>query len=417
MNRRSTIATNSLETTKTTTHRIYTDFDDDDDDDDDTTSSSSSHDNHIDGNDVYMSHRIQRFIQTALSPLDIDDIYDDDDDNDDFDEIHITSTGQTIQLQDLFIRKTYHKYKKEKNSIIHQPPSSSSSSSSQSPPHRHVNSVSKASYSARKYSDFFTWKIDSSVVKTKCSGCGSIDHQIWLFCGIATFTITVLFLVSLYFYYYNHQRFIQKCVPPSKHASSSSSLSSSSSSSSSFSITKTTTAVNINTNTTTIPLSNTVIVESSKLIQNQINEPDKNMVHDIGTTIRNDTAVPPLIQELYVDNKINPNNDVIIETLFVDDLPKTSSDTMLHLQHQMISTLPTTSLIPTDTTTPDDDHDAVDHVVTLVSALQEKCQLQNIEYDNQVIWQWAIQQQTTKQQIKTQEMIQIRQCMIIHNKH
>jgi hypothetical protein len=355
-------ATTSPATTSTTTHSIYTDFDDNEDE------TIGSHDN-IDRSDVYISDRIQRLIQT-LSPLDIDDDMDEDD------EIHITSTGQTIRLQDLFSKnhQQHHHITNQKNNIRLQP----------SQPQRHVDSVAKSSYIARRYKDFITW------TKSYRYCGGSID-QIWLFCGIATFTITISSLISLWYYRYyysNRHRFTKNCTT-SKHDSS------------------TTSAMNTNTDGT-IPLSKTVLVSPTQN-ETPIEVVDNKIVNDIATKTSNDT-VPHLVQELLADNNINLN-DAPTEPVLPEDISSTPCD-KLHKQDHTIPTLPT-SLISTITTaiTPDDH---ADHVVSLISALQEKCQLNNIEYDNQILWQWAIQQQTTQQQIKTQEMMQILHCRYDH---
>ncbi len=343
-------------TTSTATRRIYDDFD-------------QSADDHGNNDRVYISDRIHRLIQTSLD-------IDDDDDMDD--EIHITSTGQTIKLQDLFSTNHFNNVKRAERQQHQQDGRVNSATTTTKP-------------STGRYQDYFKRKMWANRCGMICSKRNHRRHEnSWtnhfcdfvpkytnhpiVVCSITSFLIILLFI----WYYYNYARprsnkTLRGGQPSSK-------------------VTKLTT-----TNTTTVEHP---VAVSSTLVDNNNDKSNQ---------------IPPLIEE-GPEDKVN-RHDVTPETLCsVLNMTTTNFDKQQESDH-LLSTLQM-SLIPEDrelattTTATPDDH--ADHVVTFVSALQQKCQSRRIEYDPQTLWQWAMQQQTTQQYIKAQEMMQVRHCIYDH---
>ena len=359
MKRRRTTGT----TTGTANRRIYDDF-------------GPSADDHENIDRVYVSDRIQRFIQTSLDT-------DDDDDNIMDDEIHITSTGQTIKIQDLFATNHFNTVKRAES----QP----------HPPNGRVNTATTTTTksSTGRHQDDFTWKFWVNRSGMICSKRNHHrqDENSWTnhFCDLVpkyalqhsiivrSITFFLFLLLFLWYYYYNFARprankTLRSGQPSSKVTS---------------------------TDTTTVE--KTVEV-SSTLVDNNNDKSDE---------------VPPLIEEQKsLEDKVN-QHDITSKTLCsVLKMTTTDLDKQQESDHQIstlqMSIIPEeTSLATTNTTTATPD-DHADHVVTLVSALQQKCQSRCLEYDPQTVWQWAMQQQTTQQYIKAQEMMQIRHCIYDH---
>jgi hypothetical protein len=299
-----------------------------------------------DDDHVYVSDRIQRLIQTLSLPLD-DDIHD---------EIHITtSTGQTIQVLGHNVRSTNqndNQINTKKNDNI-QP--------------------------SRSWSHETTWRdlfCDSVAYVMRKSN----DYPNMYICGVAS---TAMALIVFWY----RRRSSRKCrtlkFPKVTKSSRQSKM--------------------------IMPPTNAV-VDSSKPIDTMTkvvdHVPCTNIEDSNDPNTNDDTNVPCLIREENLDENIHRNN-ITSKTLLTVEKEQQQERLILQ-QEQQATPTPPMSIIPTPATSTADD--PADQVVTMVSALQEKCQLQNIPYDTSTVWQWAIQQQITHQYIRAQEMIQIRQC-------
>ena len=380
-------------TTTTTTgrrSRIYDDFDDSNENNDEI--------HNIPNNDIFMSDRIQRWIETLS--LDVDDDVDDYDtnNNDDHypttttttttgtttnreDEIHITSTGQTIPIQDL------------RNNIFSMIPKKQD----------HHNDNNDPGYSIRNTN--VNDKTNNNNHQQQLHRNTETDRTTGGIMIQTSSTLTILILCGSCCYYY----FYYYCVGRRRSSKEYSTV-----------ILKphitpsTTETRTINSTNATTPPTMTVDVlllsssSSSSKHDEESTTTTTKMINNSNEkdTTNDDSNIPTLVREENVDDTVDPN----------DTTQTNETEQLLPKQDHQTHTLPTLpmSIIPAPTTTTSivaTPNDSADHVLTLVSTLQEKCQLQNMECDTSTIWQWAIQQQMTHQQIQAQTMIQLRQLM------
>ena len=383
--RRTLTTTTTTTTTTGRRSRIYDDFDDSNENNDEI--------HNIPNNDIFMSDRIQRWIETLSLDIDDDDDDDDTNNNDDhyptttttttttgttsrLDEIHITSTGQTIPIQDL------------RNNIFSMIPKKQDHHNDNNDP---GYSIRNTNVNDKTNNNNHQQQLHRNTETDRTTGGIMIQTS-------STLAIVLMLCGSCCYYYYY-------CVGRRRSSKEYSTV-----------ILKphitpsTTETRTINsTNAITPPTMAVDVVSSSsskhdeestttttKMINNS-NEKD---------TTNDDSNIPTLVREENVDDTVDPN----------DTTQTNETEQLLPKQDHQTHTLPTLpmSIIPAPTTTTSivaTPNDSADHVLTLVSTLREKCQLQNMECDTSTIWQWAIQQQMTHQQIQAQTMIQLRQLM------